>query len=163
MDCMQISAHHSYAATPGQVLAMMADERWLLEVARRAGATDCSAQVDETGSRVWASMPAPVRAERFTGPNMRVGLTIVWSPLTSEGTSTGHLDVDTPGMPATMSGTGRLMPDNSRSIVEYIAEFTVNVPLLGKTLEQAAAPYVRRVIDIQQVVGNDYFAGKLDD
>ena len=45
--------------------------------------------------------------------------------------------------------------------VDFKAEFRVNLPLIGRSLEAAAAPYVRRVIDTQQAVGNDYLAGRL--
>lgn len=158
---MQITARHSYSASPGQILVMMADERWLAEIARRAGAQEWDVSVDTQGSHVWAAMPAPARAQRFTGPTMKVGLTIAWSPLTDVGISDGSLDVSTPGMPASMTGTAHLAPEGAASIVTYLANFAITVPLIGKSLEQAAAPYVRRIIDIQQSVGTDYLAENL--
>ena len=158
MDAMQISARHNYAATPDQILQMMADQIWLTEVARRAGAQEWATSVDEAGSHVLAALPAPSRAQPFTGPMMKIDLTIRWNPVTA-GTSDGRITVVKPGMPAAMSGTAHLTTDGTLSVVDYLAEFTITIPLLGKTLEQAAAPYVRRVVDIQQSVGNDYFAG----
>ncbi|WIY83766.1 DUF2505 domain-containing protein [Propionimicrobium sp. PCR01-08-3] len=158
---MQISAQHRYTATPDQVLAMMADRIWLTEVAKRAGAEQWSASVDADGSHLQAALPAPARAQKFTGATMKVNLTLLWGPLGADGSSDGHITVATPGMPASMHGTAHLSSEQAISTVDYLAEFTITVPLVGKTLEQAAAPYVRRIIDIQQAVGDDYLAGKL--
>ncbi len=92
---------------------------------------------------------------------MEIDLTISWNPLADDGTSNGRITVVTPGMPASMGGTAHLVSESGLSIVDYLADFVITVPLLGRTLEQAAAPYVRRVIDIQQSVGNDYLAGRI--
>ena len=158
---MQISARHNYSASPDRILAMMAYELWLTEVARRAGAAEWAASVDSAGSHMRAALPAPARAQRFTGSTMEIDLTISWNPLADDGTSNGRITVVTPGMPASMGGTAHLVSESGLSIVDYLADFVITVPLLGRTLEQAAAPYVRRVIDIQQSVGNDYLAGRI--
>lgn len=163
---MQISTVHSYAATPDAVVAMMADERWLTEVARRAGADHWEVSVDQAGSHVHAEVPAPEKAKRFTGPTLTIKLTINWPAANPDGSRDGRIDVRIPGMPASMSGSGRMtqlgQPDAPQTAIDYEAEFTINVPLIGKGLENAAAPYVLRVINTQQSVGNDYLAGKLD-
>ena len=64
-------------------------------------------------------------------------------------------------MPASMGGTGEMIHLGRVTEVDFKAEFRVNLPLIGRSLEAAAAPYVRRVIDTQQAVGNDYLAGRL--
>lgn len=158
---MQISTRHSYAADPAAVIEMMADEVWLAEVARRAGAQSWRVSVDSAGSHVHAEIPAPERAKRFTGPNLVFDLDIVWQPINPDGTADGRIDVQIERMPASMHGTGRMTANGASTSIDYQAEFSISVPLVGRSLEDAAAPYVRRVIDTQQDVGNDYFAGRL--
>lgn len=161
MDPMQISTRHSYAADPATVIKMMADEVWLAEVARRAGASTWRVSADSAGSHVHAELPAPERAKRFTGANLVFDLDIVWQPIRPDGRADGRIDVRIERMPASMHGTGHMIPNGSVTEVDYQAEFNIRVPLVGRSLEDAAAPYVRRVIDTQQDVGNDYLAGRL--
>lgn len=158
---MDISTRHHYPASPARVLEMMADELWLAEVARRAGAETWQVSANSERSRVNAAIPAPERARRFTGPNLVFDLQIVWQAPKSDGTVPGSIDVEIEKMPASMRGTGLMRPNGTGTDVDFAAEFTINVPLVGRSLEDAAAPYVRRVIDIQQDVGNDYLAGRL--
>ncbi len=162
---MQITTRHSYAAAPEAVVAMMADEVWLTEVARQAGAERWEVSVTESGSFVHAELPAPDKARRFTGASLAIDLTIVWQPADPDGSHHGRITVQIPGMPASMAGTGMMTPaaglTTPRTEVDYEAEFSINVPIIGRSLESAAAPYVRRVINSQQSVGNDYLAGRL--
>ncbi|WP_036899472.1 DUF2505 domain-containing protein [Propionibacterium sp. oral taxon 192] len=162
---MQITTRHEYQATPQQVIAMMADERWLEEVARRANAQTWEVAVNGATSHVTAELAAPEKVRRFVGSALRIELDITWGAADAAGKHDGDIKVEIPGMPAKMSGAGTMMPtalDGAEgTVVEYTAEFTISIPLVGKSLEQAAAPYVTRVIDMQQEVGNDYLAGKL--
>lgn len=165
MVIMQITTQHNYATSPEAVIAMMADEVWLAEVARRAGAERWEVSVDASGSHVHAELPAPEKAKRFSGPSLVIDLDIVWQPLRSDDSASGRIEVRMAGMPASMSGTGDLAPatvgGQPGTRIDYAAEFSVNLPIIGRGLETAAAPYVRRVIDTQQDVGNDYLAGRL--
>lgn len=162
---MLIKIRHWYAAEPEDVVAMMGDELWLSEVASRAGADRWRVSVDAAGSHVHAEIPAPEKARRFTGASLKIDLDIRWQPGRPDRSRKGHIQVHIPGMPASMGGSGHMFPASEESgpgtAVDYEAEFTINVPLIGRSLESAAAPYVHRVIDTQQDVGNDYFAGLL--
>ena len=64
---MQITTRHEYQATPQQVIAMMADERWLEEVARRANAQTWEVAVNGATSHVTAELAAPEKVRRFVG------------------------------------------------------------------------------------------------
>lgn len=162
---MQLTKRHSFASDPDTVLAMMADEVWLAEVARRAGAERWQVSVDDRGSHVHAEVPAPEKAKRLTGPTLVIDLTMHWQPQSADGTHHGTIDVTIERMPAAMHGTGVMRPAQvdgaAGTVIDYDAEFSINVPLVGRSLETAAAPYVERVIDTQQDVGRDYLAGRL--
>lgn len=163
---MKISTRHVYSATPDQVIAMMADERWLSEVARRAGAQRHEVSVSHGTSHVVAEMPAPEKVRRFVGSTLRIELDITWGAVGADGSADGRIQVAVVGLPARMSGSGRMIAmsvdPRPSTAVDYTAEFTITVPLVGKSLESTAAPYVQRVIDLQQQVGDDYLAGRLD-
>lgn len=165
MEDMQITQRHSYTAEPDAVVAMMADEIWLAEVARRAGAERWDVSSDAFASHVHAVLPAPEQARRFTGPTLKVQLEIRWLQAQLDGSRAGRLQVQIPGMPASMGGSALMtsvsIAGQLGTLIHYEAEFTIRVPLVGRSLESAAAPYVRRVIDTQQEVGNDYLAGRL--
>ena len=92
---------------------------------------------------------------------MKIDLTIVWQPPSHNGNREGRIQVAIEGMPASMGGTGEMVHVGTITEVDFNAEFSINLPLIGRGLEVAAAPYVRRVIDTQQAVGNDYLAGRL--
>lgn len=162
---MKITTRHVYSATPDRVIAMMADESWLSEVARRARAERWEVSVSDGTSHVVAEMAAPDQVRRFVGRTLRIELGITWGALGADGSSDGDIRVTVVGMPAKMAGRGRMTPltvdGQPGTAVDYTAEFTITVPLVGKSLEQAAAPYVQRVIDLQQRAGNDYLAGRL--
>ena len=106
-----------------------------------------------------AEVPAPDKAKPFTGPVLKIDLTIVWQPPSLNGNREGRIQVAIEGMPASMGGTGEMVHVGTITEVDFNAEFSINLPLIGRGLEVAAAPYVRRVIDTQQAVGNDYLAG----
>ena len=158
---MQISTRHTYHADPQSVVEMMANEVWLAAVARAAGAVRWQVSADIAGSHVLAEVPAPDKAKPFTGPVLKIDLTIVWQPPSHNGNREGRIQVAIEGMPASMGGTGEMVHVGTITEVDFNAEFSINLPLIGRGLEVAAAPYVRRVIDTQQAVGNDYLAGRL--
>lgn len=158
---MQISTRHTYHADPQAVVEMMADKVWLAAVARAAGAVRWQVSASSASSHVLAEVPAPDKAKPFTGPVLKIDLTIAWLPPNHHGNREGRIQVAIEGMPASMGGTGEMAPLGALTAVDFNAEFRINLPLIGRGMEAAAAPYVRRVIDTQQQVGNDYLAGKL--
>lgn len=158
---MQISTRHSYQADIDTVIAMMADEVWLSAVARSAGADQWQVSSDSDGSHVEAELAAPQKAVPFTGPTLKLVLDMFWPAGSDNATRDGRIEVHIPGMPASMIGTGRMVLNGATTDIDYNAEFSIRLPLIGRGLEAAAAPYVRRVIDTQQQVGNEYLAGRL--
>jgi len=59
-----------------------------------------------------------------------------------------------------MLGTARLTAGGSGTRVDYSGDLSVNIPFIGKKLEQSAAPAVLDGIGLQQRVGTDWLTVK---
>lgn len=157
---MHITTSHEFAADPQTVYRMLNSEEFLTMVAKEVRADQYSIDVGSDLTVLHAEVAAPQQARRFTGERLIINLTSKWVPAGPHAYR-GSLDVDVDRMPASLSGTGDLHAGGKGTVVDYEADFAINIPLLGKKLEQVAAPYVRSVIDVQQKVGNAYLASRL--
>lgn len=157
---MHMTFHHEYPATPERVLAMMTDEAWLTEVARRCGATEYQVSVVDGKSHIQVAVAAPAKLQKFVGQTVNVDSTISWDAPDASGARVGTLDVNPPaGVPSTMSGSAKMTPlgdQGESTAVDYEVDFSIQIPLVGKKLEEAAGPYVQRVIDAQYAAGLAY-------
>lgn len=159
MAAMDIRMSHTYSADPFTVHAMMVSPEWLGDVASRSGATGYRVESTASGTRLHLDVPAPAQAARFVGPTMSMIQEMAWSAAAADGTRTGTLKVTVPGAPADIGGEATLRPaGDATTVVTFAGHVTINVPFLGRTLEEATAPYVRDALDAQQVVGNEWLA-----
>lgn len=159
MAGMDLRTRHTYAADPLTVHAMMVSPEWLEAVAARSGATRHRVEVTEAGTRLHLDLPSPELAARFVGPTLSMVQETSWSPAGADGSRRGSMRVTVPGAPADIAGEAWLRPaDDGTSILEYTGHVTINVPLFGRKLEEAAAPYVQEALDAQQAVGNEWLA-----
>ncbi|HSN44210.1 MAG TPA: DUF2505 domain-containing protein [Propionibacteriaceae bacterium] len=158
---MDIRTSHRYAADPLTVHAMMVSPAWLEEVASRSAATSHRVEVSDAGTVLHLEVPAPPLATRFVGPTLTMTQEMVWSPPASDGSRLGSMRVTVAGAPADIAGEATLRPSgDGATIVEYVGHVTISVPLFGRKLEEATAPYVQDALDAQQAVGNDWLARK---
>ncbi|WP_203567032.1 DUF2505 domain-containing protein [Aestuariimicrobium ganziense] len=155
---MEITSHQSYAADPARVHAMMTDPAYLAEVCRRGGATSQTIDVQGDTTTVTMALPAPEQVRKFVGESLDVTQVVVWEPAAADGRREGTLDLTVKGMPVVMKGRATMAPAGATTEVNYLADLKVNIPLLGKKLEQAAAPSISRALQVQQQVGTDYLA-----
>lgn len=152
---MRITARHRYHANPEEVYAMLNDKDFLKKVAARADATEATVSTDADGIELRASVVAPQKAQKLVGEELTLALRSNWTKLMNN-RAEAVLSASVDRLPATLSGTAKLSGNESETIVEYDCEFSVRVALVGKRIEQAAAPYVTAVIDKQQEVGNEW-------
>jgi hypothetical protein len=155
---MDISNHLDFAAPPAEVYAMMTDQRYLEEVC--VASDSISYHVSAAGSTTQTSrtLPAPESAARFTGPQLTVNDEIVWGDLSSDGSRSGTVTMTVLGQPVTFRGGIRLSPGGRGSVVDVRGDLKVGIPLLGRKLEEAAAPAVMAGYRTQQEVGDRWLA-----
>jgi hypothetical protein len=155
---MDISSHLDFAAPPAEVYAMMTDQRYLEEVC--VASDSISYHVSAAGSTTQTSrtLPAPESAARFTGPQLTVNDEIVWGDLSSDGSRSGTVTMTVLGQPVTFKGGIRLSPGGRGSVVDVRGDLKVAIPLLGRKLEEAAAPAVMAGYRTQQEVGDRWLA-----
>lgn len=158
MGTMQINSQQSYADTPDQVFAMMTDEAYLAACCDRFGAKERTIAVDGNTTTVNMKLPAPAQVQKFIGAVLPLNQIITWGEPAADGTRNGTLTMTVDKMPVNVSGTAVLRPGGQGTEVVYEADMSVKIPLLGKKLEQEAAPVAKRALDAQEQVGKDYLA-----
>lgn len=154
---MDFSAKQHYADTPAHVFAMFNDPDWWRELLNHAGAKSSTVTVQNNQINVQMDMPTPRKARAFLGETLSLEQITAWQPADDgwDGTFRQSAGGKVPGV---ADGTITLRPDTDGCVVEYHGEFKVNVPILGRKLEQMAGPYVTRVIDLQEKIGKDWLA-----
>lgn len=155
---MEIRSQSQFAATPQQVFAMLTDEAYLTEVCRASQATSHQVAVEGTTTRTRRELAAPAAAAKFTGPTLTVSEEIAWGPEQADGSRIGELALTVAGQPVTMKGQVHLSPAGEGTVVDVVGDLKVNVPLVGRKLEQSAAPAIAEGIEVQQHVGNRWLA-----
>ena len=155
---MDISSHLDFAAPPDEVYAMMTDQRYLEEVC--VASDSISYHVSAAGSTTQTSrtLPAPESAARFTGPQLTVNDEIVWGDPSSDGSRSGTVTMTVLGQPVTFKGGIRLSPGGRGSVVDVRGDLKVAIPLLGRKLEEGAAPALLAGNRTQQEVGDQGLA-----
>ncbi len=155
---MDISSQLDFAAPPEQVFSMLTDQRYLEEVCRASESLTYQAFVDGTTTHTSRTLAAPESAARFTGPNLTVNDETSWGGAATDGSRTANVTLTVLGQPVIMKGRMRLAPGGSGSVVNLTGELKVAIPLLGRKLEQSAAPAVLAGFRTQQRVGNDWLS-----
>lgn len=155
---MDISSRAEFAADPTQVFSMLTDEGFLRQVCEASGSLAFEVTASDSTTKTSRTLPAPDSAKKFTGPTLTVVEEIVWGAASADGGRTGQLKLAVPGQPVAMNGTVQLAQGGAGSTVELAGVLKVNIPLVGKKLEQSAAPAVLAGFRKQQEVGNSWLA-----
>ncbi len=155
---MDISSRLEFAAAPDQVFAMMTNQAYLEQVCVASQSLTYQASVDGSTTRTSRTLPAPESAARFTGPRLTVNDETTWGDAQPDGSRTADVRLTVLGQPVTMKATMRLAPAGTGSLVDLAGELKVAIPLLGRKLEQSAAPAVLAGFRTQQQVGNEWLA-----
>lgn len=158
MDPMQLTAQQDFAAGPDEVAAMLTDRAFLEKVCVASEAIKHSVAVEGTHTTVSRTLKAPSAASKFTGETITIVEDLRWSTAAQDGSRTASLNLTVPGLPVEMTGTVRLAAGGRGTRVDYAGDLRVNIPFVGKKLEQSAAPAVLDGITLQQSVGDDWLA-----
>lgn len=162
MGGMDISSRADFAADPATVYAMLTDEAYLTELCRQSEASDYEVSVegDATAAttRTRRVLEAPKAAAKFTGATLDVVEQVVWQPAADDGSRVGDIQITVPGRPVVMKGTMTSAPGGEGTVVDLEGDLKVNIPLLGRKLEEAAAPAILQGFRLQQSVGRRWLS-----
>jgi len=160
MSGMEISSHLDFAAPPADVYAMMTNQRFLEEVCVASGSMSYNVSAaGSTTTQTSRTLPAPESAARFTGPQLTVNDEVLWGEASSDGSRTGTVTMNVLGQPVSFRGGIRISPGGRGSVVDVRGDLKVAIPLLGRKLEESAAPAVMAAYRTQQEVGDKWLAG----
>ena len=160
MGAMDISTGLDFAASPEEVYAMMTDQAYLEEVCVASHSISYDVSVNGSSTRTSRTLPSPESAARFTGPHLTVVEEVQWAEPTGDGSRTGALTMTVTGQPVRLTGQLRITPGGRGSSVRLTGELKVNIPLLGRKLEESSAPAVLAGFRTQQQVGDRWLDGK---
>lgn len=160
MDGMQLTAQQDFAAGPAEVAAMLTDRAFLEKVCVASEAIKHSVAVDGAHTTVSRTLKAPSAAAKFTGETITIVEDLRWSAAAHDGSRTATLNLNVPGLPVEMTGTVKLAAGGRGTRVDYAGDLVVNIPFVGKKLEQSAAPAVLDGITLQQRIGDDWLIAK---
>lgn len=158
MSTMQITTRQVFNADPTTTVAMLCNSAFLEELCSRTDATSHSVQVAGNNTRMEMVVPAPPEAATFVGSSLDVTQTVEWGDLGADGSRNGTFKVELAKLPVNLSGTVTAVPDAATTVVTYDGELTVNIPIIGKSLEKTAAPGVVEALEAQEAVGNEWLA-----
>jgi hypothetical protein len=159
MGSMDIDTRAEFAAAPDKVFAMLTDKSFQETVCAQTHARSHDVIIDGSTVKTSRDLPAPDAARPFTGDTLTVVEDVVWSEAADGEVRTGAVTMKVPGQPVSFNGRYVLAPSGPGSSLTLTGELKVNVPLLGKKMEQAAAPAVLSGFRTQERVGADWLAG----
>jgi hypothetical protein len=155
---MDISTSLDFAAPPDQVYTMMTDQAYLEQVCVASESISYDARVSGSSTHTSRTLPAPESAARFTGSQLTVSEDVAWGEASADGSRTGNLTMTVLGQPVKLNGHLRLGPGGRGTVVALNGELKVAIPLLGRKLEESAAPAVLAGFKTQQRVGDEWLA-----
>lgn len=158
MTRMDIQSRVEFSAGVEEVFAMMTDRAYLEEVCEATHARSFQVEVTGTTTVTTRKLPAPDAAARFTGPEITVREETAWGPADAAGNRSGRVTMSIPGQPVTMKGNVQLAADGPGTVAELTGDLKVAIPILGKKMEQSAAPAILAGFRTQQKVGNAWLA-----
>ena len=145
----------SYDAPPAKVFAMLADPEFRRAACDAMEVISADVQLDRDGEgfnlvidQQQNTKDLPGFARTFAGESTQAIQREVWL-----GPTTGDLSIESPGKPASATGTIRLEEagGGTREVVEL--EIKVKVPLIGGRLERLMAEKVTSGMDVEHTVG----------
>lgn len=155
---MDVTATAEFAAPPTAVFAMLTDRDYLDRLAQASDPLRHEARVDGRHTTSTRTLPAPSQARRFTGDELTVVEDVTWAEPAADGSAEGRIEMTVPRQPVIMNGTLTLAPGGRGTVLRLSGELKVNIPLLGRKMEAAAAPAVLAGFEDHQQVGDAWLA-----
>lgn len=165
---MRITDKIDYPGSPELVAKMLADPEYLRSRVTLGGATveqadvvgDPAGEFTATTRGKIPSNTIPQHMRGFVGNSLEIRQVEAWQPADAQGRRIGTVVIEISGAPVRLTGTRRITPSaDGRSCTDHIeGELKASVPLLGPSIEQAAAPAVYAAIDAERKAATAWLA-----
>lgn len=157
MTRMKLQHSVRYDATPADAYAMLTDPAFREKASWAQQAESVDVQV--TGGEVRIEMVQPNTdipgfARAFAGETTRAIQSETWT-----GGERADFSVTTPGKPAGISGTRRLVADGDGTLDTFDGEARAKVPLIGGKIEKLIGDKLKQGWDTEHEVGVAWLAG----
>ena len=164
---MDLHRETRYDADPATVYAMLTDEVFLTRWVTSGAALSYSVTVTPTAdgganTRTQQSLPArvPDFMRKLVGESIDLDQSIDWGPAGADGSRVGQVSIDVAKAPVAMRGTMKLVPSGGGTLQVVDVVIKASVPIVGKKIEEAAAPAVRNALDGQEHLGREWLASR---
>lgn len=163
---MDLRREYTFDAPPAEVFAMFSDQAY---VERRLSATgslrsEVQLRPEDGGIRIETHRALPPRVpdavRRFVGDTVELDEVQQWGSAGSDGSRTGTIAVSISGAPVRLTATTELHPVETGTRYTVTGTIKSSVPLLGRKIEDAAAPAVTAALDKEAQVGREWLAGQ---
>jgi hypothetical protein len=163
---MDLHRETKYAADASTVYTMLTSESFIQKRAQAAHAIRYDVTIESAGAgrrtRTHQTLPAEVPdfVRKLIGQHIELDETITWGEASPDGSRSGALHVDVQGAPVALRGTIQLVPESGGAATRQVvdAELKASVPLIGRKIEEAAAPAVLAGLDGMEELGRSWLA-----
>ncbi len=145
-----------YDAPVADVLAMLTDPAFREKAARAQGVTSVQVTSTDGAVKIDQEQPntdIPAFARAFAGETTRSVITETWTG------ETATFGVETPGKPAAINGTRRLVADGAGTLDTFECEAKAKLPLIGGKIEKLIAGKFADGLETEHGVGTAWLAG----
>lgn len=151
---MDIRTRADYDHGPNEVFAVLTDPDFVAATVNQMSVGGQSHQVTTRGDhtvvttrRTLPTDDLPDVAKKFAGPVLILDEVQDWGPAGPDGARHGTVTLRIDGVPVALTGTIALTPSAKGATQEVRADLKAKVPLIGGTIEKAAAPAIIAGID----------------
>jgi hypothetical protein len=146
---MELTTHADYDATPDEVFAVISDPDFVAAKTKEMSVADHSGAVTTRGDttvittkRTLPTDDLPDIARKFVGEVLILLEEQEWGPAGADGSRRADVRLKVEGAPVSLKGTIHLAPKGKGATQDLRADLTAKVPLMGGTIEKAAAPAI---------------------
>jgi hypothetical protein len=163
---MDLHRETKYAADASTVYTMLTSESFIQKRAQAAHAIRYDVTIESAGAgrrtRTHQTLPAEVPdfVRKLIGQHIELDETITWGEASPDGSLSAPLHGPLQAPPVALRGTIQLVPESGGAATRQVvdAELKASVPLIGRKIEEAAAPAVLAGLDGMEELGRSWLA-----
>lgn len=155
---MHLSVRHTFAADTDAVHVVLTEPAFLDHACRALGAVEYATASTDRLTTIDATLAAPLAARGLLGPRLVSRQEYTWDDPASDGSRAGTVRLTVAGLPLRVAGTTLLRPAGGATEFVMDADLTVDLPLVGRTVERSAAPELQAMFADQARLAAEWLA-----